>query len=86
MMIANASSPSINGIFTSSVKTSGFSCFTFSTVSRPLLAVPATSKSACLLNRSVSTFRMNAESSAIKTRIIRLILSRRHPFTVDLDF
>ena len=72
MMTASALSPSITGICTSIVRRSGFSCLTFSMASRPLTAVPTTSKSGCDRKRSDRTFRMNAESSAIRIRIILL--------------
>ena len=81
MITAKALSPSITGIFTSMVTKSGLSSKTLLMASLPFIAAPATSKSGCLLKKSVNILRMKAESSAIKTRIIPLT-----SFTSGLKF
>src|SRR5450755_1050689 len=65
----SAARPSISGISTSSVTTSGCVCSTLSSASSPLIAWPATSMSGSAAIASLMIRRMNAESSTTSTRI-----------------
>ncbi len=66
------SSPSIFGISTSSVSTSGLVCLMRSRATRGSGATPTTSISGWLLMISFITLRISAESSTIRTLIVML--------------
>ncbi len=78
------SSPSIRGISTSSVRTSGLCCLIKSRATKGSGATATTSISGCPLMISFIKPRTNAESSTHKTRIllIQLPFSFKHPKTV----
>ncbi len=62
--------PSSFGMLMSMVTTSGFNSTAFWSASSPSLAVAATLMSGALANSLLIRFRINAESSATKTRMI----------------
>ena len=66
------SRPSIFGISTSSVSTSGLSALIISRAAMGSGAAPTTSMSGCALITSFSTLRINAESSTTTTLILPL--------------
>ena len=65
--------PSMRGISTSSVKTSGFSALIFSRATNGSGAVPMTSIPGSADRMAVSICRIKAESSTINTRAGRLV-------------
>src|SRR5215510_11263938 len=65
--------PSIRGMSTSSVTTSGLSCATLLSAKYPSIAVAMTSISSSRSNSFEMSFRINAESSTTSTRIFRLL-------------
>jgi hypothetical protein len=69
MMTSVACKPSMCGMLISMVMTCGLRLAAFSTASRPSRASPTTSNEPSESRMLISTFRMNAESSAISTRI-----------------
>jgi hypothetical protein len=68
--------PSMTGISTSSVMTSGLSCRAISSPSCPFFAAPTTSSSASCCSRSVIIRRINIESSTTSTRSFRIVSLR----------
>ena len=70
MISCNAVSPSMFGISTSSVTTSGFNTLTCSSASRPSRATPHTSRRASVLSISLINCRINALSSTTSTLIL----------------
>ena len=77
MMRRSASRPSMRGILTSSVTTSGRSASAFSSPSWPSTAVPTTSMSGAPPSIRVRALRTKAESSTTSTRIMRRPRARR---------
>src|ERR1035438_3284615 len=78
-------SPSMRGISTSSVSTSGFSALIRSRAISGSLAAPTTSISAHSLSISVSIWRTSEESSTISTRTFLLILCSDAPIDRAAD-
>ncbi len=72
MSFSRKVSPSIFGISTSSVSTSGFKALIFSRAMYGSGADPITSISGSLARSAVSTCRIKAESSTISTRIFAM--------------
>src|SRR5690349_1139470 len=66
----SVSSPSISGISTSSVTTSGLSWGTFCSAILPLAAAPTISRSGSADRASVTSLRMMTASSTTRTRIL----------------
>src|SRR5262249_40049445 len=71
--------PSILGISTSSVTTSGLSCATLLRAKYPSIAVAITSISSSRSRSFEISFLISAESSTTSTRIFRLLSCIRHP-------
>src|SRR6266404_2269529 len=67
---ASAVSPSIRGMSTSRVTTSGFSCSTLASAKHPSIAVAITSVSGSLSRILEINLRISAESSTTRTRIL----------------
>src|SRR6185436_821945 len=68
----SVASPSISGISTSSVTTSGRTCRILASAMRPLGAVPITSRSASADRRSLTSRRTSAESSTTRMRVLAM--------------
>src|SRR5712692_9197543 len=83
-MCRNAVRPSISGISTSSVTTSGCNCSTLTSASSPLIATPATSMSGWQAIASLTTPRINAESSTTGTRMVMLLSTSTVPIDEQL--
>jgi hypothetical protein len=72
--------PSISGISTSMVMTSGLSSAALATASRPLTAAPITVKRPSRWMCRMMALRMKLESSTTKTRIVAAAFC---PFSMD---
>lgn len=79
MSLPRKSSPSIRGISTSRVSTSGLCCLINSRATSGSGAVATISISSSLLTISVTSLRINAESSTQRTRIARLAVMLTMP-------
>src|SRR3990172_7658367 len=80
------SSPSILGISTSRVSTSGFNSRIIWRATSGSGAAPIASMSCWVLMISVRTFRISAESSTIRTLIFFMVSSKQFHVAFDLGF